>query len=67
MKAKYDSIKEDNKNWWQAMNGPFGDEYWKDTCREIETSEGMEAWEVVDRTEETNFIMVFQFETISDE
>ena len=39
---KYDNIKEDNKNCWQAMNGTFVDEYWKPGCNYIETLEGME-------------------------
>ncbi len=32
------------------MNGPFKEEYWKDACKEVETLEEMDAWDVVDRT-----------------
>ena len=27
LKAKAETSKEDNPNWWQAMNGPFADKY----------------------------------------
>lgn len=56
LKAKSAASKEDNPNWWQAMNGPFADEYWKAAVVEIETLEGMGAWEVTDRTEDMNVI-----------
>ena len=29
LKAKAAASKEDNPNYWEAMNGPFADEYWK--------------------------------------
>ena len=48
LQAKTAASKEDNPNWNQAMNGPFADEYWKAACQEVETLEGMDAWEVVD-------------------
>lgn len=48
LKAKSEASSQDNPNWWQAMNGPFADEYWKAACVEIETLENMDAWEVVD-------------------
>ena len=48
LKAKAAASKEDNPNWWQAMSGPFADEYWKAAVTEIETLEAMGAWEVVD-------------------
>ena len=38
------------------MNGTFANEYWKADFREIEMLEVMEAWEVVDRTEEISVI-----------
>ena len=38
------------------MNGLFKEEYWKAAVMEIETLEGMEAWEVVDRVEGMNVI-----------
>ena len=47
---------EDNPNWWQAMNGPFADNFWKAAVTEIETLEGMGAWDIVDRQPEMNVI-----------
>ena len=38
------------------MNGPFRKEYWDAACKEIETLEEMEAWEVVDKTPDMNVI-----------
>ena len=38
------------------MLGPFKEEYWKTTVKEIETLEEMDAWEVVDREEGINVI-----------
>ena len=38
------------------MKGEFADEFWKAACLEIETLEGMEAWEVVDEKEDMNVI-----------
>ena len=38
------------------MNGPFKEEYWKAACKEIETLESMDAWEVVDREGDMNVI-----------
>ena len=56
LKAKSATSKEDNPNWWQAMNGPFADEYWKAAVTEIETLQGMDAWNVVDKTDDMNVI-----------
>ena len=56
LKAKSAASSEDNPNWWQAMNGPFADEFWKAAITELETLEGMDAWEIVDQTEDTNII-----------
>ena len=56
LKAISAASKEDNPNWWQAMSGPFADEYWKAAVTEIETLEAMGAWEVVDRTDDMNVI-----------
>ncbi|KAL7460298.1 hypothetical protein ACHAXS_001818, partial [Conticribra weissflogii] len=36
LQAKAAASKEDNPNWWQAMNGPFSEEYWKAACVEEE-------------------------------
>jgi len=38
------------------MNGPFKESYWKAACTEVETLEGMDAWEVVDRTDKMNVL-----------
>ena len=46
----------DNPNWFQAMNGPFAQEYWEAACLEIETLERMESWEVVEREDEMNIL-----------
>jgi len=56
LKAKAEASKEDNPNWSQAMNGHFSDDYWKAAVKEIETLEGMEAWEVVDEKTGMNII-----------
>ena len=56
LKAKSAASKEDNPTWWQAMSGPFADEYWKAAVTEIETLEGMDAWDVVDKTDDMNVI-----------
>ena len=37
LKAKSAASKEDNPTWWEAMKGPFADEYWKAACKEIQT------------------------------
>ena len=52
LKAKAAASKEDNPTWWEAMHGPFADEYWKATITEIETLEAMNAWQVVDCAED---------------
>ena len=41
----------------KAMNGPFDDEYWQAKFTELETIEGVEAWDVVDTEYEMNFII----------
>jgi hypothetical protein len=56
LKAKAAASKDDNPNWWQAMRGPFADDYWKAAITEIETLENMGAWDVVDRPENGNVI-----------
>ena len=35
--ARSETSQQDNPSWWQAMNGPFADEYWKAACVEVET------------------------------
>ena len=56
LKAKSEASSEDNPNWRQAMNGPFREEYWEAACKEVETLEFMDDWEVVDRTPDMNVI-----------
>lgn len=56
LQAKAAASKEDNLNWWQAMNGPFSEEYWKAACVEVETLESMEAWDVVEREDRMNVL-----------
>ena len=41
----------------KAMNGPFDDEYWQAKFTELETIEGVEAWDVVDTDYDMNFII----------
>ena len=38
------------------MNDPFKEEFWKAACVEVKTLEGMDSWEVVDRTEDMNIL-----------
>ena len=56
LKAKSAASKEDNPSWWQAMKGPFAKEFWKAAVVELETLEGMGAWEIVDQTDDMNVI-----------
>ena len=56
LQARSAASKEDNPNYWQAMNGPFAEEYWKAAVKEIETLEGMNAWTVVEREDDMNVI-----------
>ena len=56
LKAKSAASKEDNPSWWQAMKGPFAEEFWKAAVVELETLEGMVAWEIVDKTNNMNVI-----------
>ena len=56
LKAKSAASKEDNPNFWQAMNGPFADEFHKAAVKELETLESMDAWDIVDETPDMNVI-----------
>ena len=56
LKAKAAASKQDNPNWWQAMDSEFAEEFWRAAVTEIETLEAMGAWEVVDKTDEMNVI-----------
>jgi hypothetical protein len=56
LKAKSAASKEDNPNWGTAKSGEYASEYWEACKVEIATLEGMDAWEVVQRTAEMNVI-----------
>ena len=56
LKAKPEASKSNNPNWKQAMNGSFREEFWTAACKELETLEEMDAWEVVDRDDNMNVI-----------
>lgn len=56
LKAKAAASKQDNPNWWQAMDIEFTEEFWKAAVTKIETLEAMGAWEIVDKTDEMNVI-----------
>jgi hypothetical protein len=55
--AKTATTKVGNPTWWQAMNGPYAEEYWKATQIEIETLERIQAWTVVPRTDDITNIL----------
>ena len=56
LKAKAAASAEDNPTWKQAFEGAFAEEYWQAAILEIETLEKMEAWDVVERTDDMNVI-----------
>ncbi len=47
LRSKSDASKKDNPIWNQAINEPFTDEYWKAVQKEINTLEGMDAWDIL--------------------
>ena len=49
--AKTAASKEDNPTWWQAMNSPYAEEFWKAVQIEIETLKRIKAWTVVPHTD----------------
>jgi hypothetical protein len=55
--AKTAATKEDNPTWWQAMNGPYAEEYWKAAQIEVVTLEQIQAWTVVPRTDDITEIL----------
>ena len=59
LKPKTTASKEDNPTWWEAMCGPFADEYWEAAVTEIDTQEAMDAWGVAGLTEERNALKSF--------
>ena len=56
LKAKTEASKSNNPNWKQAMNGPFREEFRSVACKELETLEEMNNWEVVGRNDNMNDI-----------
>lgn len=38
------------------MNGPFAEEYWEAACLEVLTLKDMDAWEVVEQTDDMNVL-----------
>ena len=56
LKAKAEASKADNPNWFQAMPGPFTDEYQKTVVKEIETLDGMDSWVVVEKKSSMNIV-----------
>ena len=58
LKAQDEASKEDNPTWNQSINCPFVDEYWKAACTELETIEGMLAWEDFDQEYDINAIRI---------
>ena len=56
LKAKAAASKDDNQNWKQAMNGDFTQEFWEACKTELTMLESMNAWEIVDRTNDMNVI-----------
>ena len=47
---------EDTPNWYQAMNGPLADGYWKAMETEITTLEEKQSWVIVDREPHMNVL-----------
>ena len=56
LKSTAEEIKEYNINWWEAMTGPFADEYWKAAYTEIETLEKIGYCYMFDMTDDMNAI-----------
>ena len=48
IKVKSSTSAEGNHAWWQAMNGPFAEEYMTAACIEIKTLEKMDVFQVTD-------------------
>ena len=48
---------EDNPLWYEAMNGPYSEDYWWDSEVELDTLERkIKAWDIVDRHEDMNVL-----------
>ena len=54
--AKAAMNKEDYPTWWDAMKSANADDWWAAAKKEIETLEGIDAWEVVDRQDWMNVL-----------
>ncbi len=50
LKAKSEASKEDNQSSHQVMNGPFADQYWKAAEKDIDTLEGVDAWDMIEQS-----------------
>ena len=58
LKTRSTAGKEDILNWREAMvNGDFNEKFWQAACDKIETLEGMDAWDDVDRPPEANIVV----------
>jgi hypothetical protein len=55
--AKTAATKEDNPTWWQAMDSPYAEEYWKAAQIEIETLKRIKAWTVVSRADDITNVL----------
>ena len=56
LKTKAVASNEDNPNYWEAMNGPFANKYWKPATKEFHSLEDMGGCDVIDETPEMNVI-----------
>jgi len=56
LQAKSKTNQANSPTWLKAMNGPFTEEYWKAACIEVETLEKIDAWYVVNRTDDMNVL-----------
>ena len=56
LKAKSEASKQDNPNWREAMNRPCNEEYWEAAVKKLNMLKNMNAWEVIDQTEDINVI-----------
>ena len=56
LNEKYTASKEYSTHLWDAIRGPFVDEYGKAACDEIETLCKMGYWDMIDRTDEMSVI-----------
>jgi hypothetical protein len=55
--AKTMATKDNNPTWWQAMNGPYAEDFWKAAQIEINTLKKINAWTVVPHTDDITSIL----------